>query len=136
MRAAQRRADSVHDGVSIGGSIEAEQRCATFGVSGRIGTNPLAWCGVPCTCLVREAPNYAQSHPFKRVKSQSALGVLLSQGCVLFGRAPLLGSFTLDCIISPETHHQYKNGPSLEDRRPRGIAHSDKELLPPFDRMI
>jgi hypothetical protein len=65
----------VHDGVSIGGgSIEAEQRCVTFGVGGRTGTDPWLGVGFPCTCLFGEAPIAPNHTPQNVFKSQSALG--------------------------------------------------------------
>jgi hypothetical protein len=66
----------------LGGAIEAEQRCVTFGVGGRIGSDPSLGVGFLAHAC-SGGPNCAQSHPPKRVKSQSALGFLLSQGCAL-----------------------------------------------------
>ena len=77
-----------------------------FGVGGRIGSDPSLGVGFLAHAC-SGAPNCAQSHPPKRVKSQSGLGVLLSSRMCALARAPLLGSFfILDCIVSPETHHQ------------------------------
>jgi hypothetical protein len=73
----------VHDGeYQLGGSIEAEQRCVTFGVGGRIGSDPSLGVGFLAHAC-SGGPNCAQSHPPQTCQKSVGLGVLLSQGYAL-----------------------------------------------------
>jgi hypothetical protein len=75
-----------------------------FGFGGRIGSDPSLGVGFLAHAC-SGGPNCAQSHPPKRVKSQSALG-FCSVKDVRFSSGSASGLlFILDCIVSPETHH-------------------------------
>jgi hypothetical protein len=126
----------VHDGVSIGGgSIEAELRCVTFGVGGRIGGDPSLGVGfLAHACSGR--PPLRPITPPQMCQKSVGLGVLLSQGCVLLAR---VGSFILDCIVfagdSPSNTRMAlvsrspTEGPFLHSPFLRGTTSA-------FDRMI
>lgn len=87
-----------------------------FGVGGRIGSDPSLGVGFLAHAC-SGGPQLRPITPPKRVKSQSALG-FCSVKDVRFSSGSASGLlFILDCIVSPETHHQYKNGPSLEIAR-------------------
>ena len=114
----------MHDGVSIGRFHRSGTAlCYFLGFGGRIGSDPSLGVGflahacsggpitpnhTPQTC--QKSVGLGGSAQFKDVcfSSGSASGLLL----------------TLDCIVSPETHHQYKNGPSLEIADRGSFLHS------------